>query len=42
MEFCEKLKKPLIWGIPAGHTAENLTLKLGLDIIFDGYTLKQN
>jgi muramoyltetrapeptide carboxypeptidase len=42
MEFCEKLKKPLIWGIPAGHTAENITLKLGLDITFDGSTLKQN
>ena len=42
MEFCEKLKKPLIWGIPAGHAAENITLKLGLDITFDGITLKQN
>ncbi len=42
MEFCEMLKKPLIWGIPVGHSAENIALKLGLDITFDGSTLKQN
>lgn len=42
MEFCEKSQKPLIWGIPAGHDAENIALKLGLDITFDGSTLKQN
>lgn len=42
MDFCEKFKKPLIWGIPAGHSAENIALKLGLDITFDGSTLNQN
>lgn len=40
--ICEKRKKPLIWGLPCGHEADNIALKLGLDITFDGIKLFQN
>ena len=40
--ICEKRKKPLIWGLPCGHEADNIALKLGLDITFDGINLFQN
>lgn len=35
-------QKPLIWGLPVGHQSDNMPLKLGFDINFDGSFLFQN
>ena len=42
LDFCKYYNKPLIWGLPCGHESENIALKLGLDITFDGNYLIQN
>jgi muramoyltetrapeptide carboxypeptidase len=42
LEICSEYKKPLIWGLPVGHESENMPLKLGFDITFDGSQLKQH
>jgi len=42
MNICEKHNKPLIWGLPCGHEADNVALKLGFDITFDGNNLIQS
>lgn len=41
-EFCDFYKKPLIFGLPIGHERQNFSIKLGLDITFDGSQLIQN
>jgi muramoyltetrapeptide carboxypeptidase len=40
-KICDFYRKPLIWGLPVGHETENISLKLGFDITFDGFKLSQ-
>ncbi len=41
-DICNFYKKPMIWGLPFGHQAENIAIKMGLDITFDGSYLTQS
>ncbi len=40
-DICDFYKKPLLWGLPFGHQAENIAIKMGLNITFDGTYLIQ-